>query len=124
MQYFNIDFAIELHDDIINEIGGLKGYNQTQIGYLISALEQIQNDDFYPTLCDKITHLIFACVKFHPFLDGNKRSAIYLSEHFARLNNLNLNDEYFFKMEDVVIKIAENSMSKDELNIFLKNNFL
>lgn len=40
-----------------------------KVGYLASALEHIKNDDYYPTITDKITHLIFSCVKFHPFAD-------------------------------------------------------
>ncbi|WP_346265096.1 Fic family protein [Campylobacter sputorum] len=43
----------------------------------------MQNDDFHPNFIDKITHLIFACVKFHPFLDGNKRTAIHISYVFC-----------------------------------------
>ena len=49
MYYFDLQCAIDFHDDIICEIGGLEGYNKTQIGYLNSALDQIQNDDYYPT---------------------------------------------------------------------------
>ena len=63
MYYFDLRCAIDFHDDIISEIGGLKGYNKAQIGYLNSALDQIQNDDYYPTFLDKMTHIIFSCVK-------------------------------------------------------------
>lgn len=38
IKYFDIDFAINLHDDIIDEIGGLSGFNKVGIGYLVSAL--------------------------------------------------------------------------------------
>ncbi|WP_233424254.1 Fic family protein [Helicobacter suis] len=61
---------------------GLGGYSQTGIGYLASALENIQNDDFYPSFCDKLAHLMFSCIKFHPFNDGNKRTSIYLGMCF------------------------------------------
>lgn len=123
MKYFDIDFAITLHDTIIDEIGGLKGYNSQNIGYLISALDQIKKDDFYPDLVHKLAHLIFACVKFHPFLDGNKRTAIYISEHFARLNGVIFDENYFIKMENVIVKLAENSLNKDDLTKFLNQNF-
>lgn len=121
MLYFDIDFAIKQHDAIIEKIGGLKGYNQTQIGYLISTLEQIQNDNYYPNFTDKLTHLIFSCIKFHPFLDGNKRSAIFLGYYFAIFNDIKLSDDYFFLMEDIVIKIAENSLSKEQLHSLLNS---
>ena len=64
MYYFDLQCAIDFHDDIIREIGGLEGYNKTQIGYLNSALEQIQNDDYYPTFLDKMTHIIFHISNF------------------------------------------------------------
>ena len=50
--------AIDFHDDIIREIGGLEGYNKTQIGYLNSALDQIQNDDYYPTFRAKLYYAL------------------------------------------------------------------
>ncbi|ASM39114.1 MAG: type II toxin-antitoxin system death-on-curing family toxin [Campylobacter sputorum] len=124
MQYFDIYFVEKIHNSIIDEIGGIKGYNKQSIGYLISALNQIQNDDFYPNFIDKITHLIFACVKFHPFLDGNKRTAIHISRYFAKLNGINFNKDYFKKMENIVIKLAENSLSKEDLKEFLRIEFL
>ncbi len=56
-----------------------------------------------------------------PFLDGNKRSAIYLAERFAVLNGLNLGDDYFIKMEKIVVELAENKISKDELKNILND---
>ena len=119
MYYFDLRCAIDFHDDIIREIGGLGEYNKTQIGYLDSALEQIQNDDYYPTFFDKMAHIIFSCVKFHPFLDGNKRAAIYLGCHFAKINGLYFPNRYYIKMEHVVVKIAEDYISKDDLKDIL-----
>ncbi len=119
MKYFHLRFAIDFHDDMLSEIGGLKGYNKTQIAYLDSALEQIQNDDYYPTFFDKMAHMIFSCIKFHPFLDGNKRTSIYLGCHFAKINGLDCPNQYYIQMEDIVVKIANNAISKDELKIFL-----
>lgn len=118
MNYFDLQCAISFHNDIISEIGGLEGYNKTQIGYLDSALEQIQND-YYSTFFDKMAHMIFSCVKFHPFLDGNKRTAIYLGCHFAKINGLDCPNQYYTEMENVVVEIAENSISKDDLKDIL-----
>ncbi len=68
---------------------------------------------------DKMAHMIFSCVKFHPFLDGNKRTAIYLGCHFAKINGLDCPNQYYTEMENVVVKIAENSISKDDLTDIL-----
>lgn len=122
MNYLSLDEAIILHNDIMKQMQGLMGFNKTQIGYLQSALEHIQNDIFYPDFLDKLTHLIFACVKFHPFLDGNKRTAIYLANAFIELNKSQiLPDDFYQKLENIVVDVANDRMSKDELKVSLKD---
>lgn len=56
-----------LHQQMIEAMQGLKGVNPQQIELLESALQQIQNDDYYPNFIDKLTHIVFACVKFTLF---------------------------------------------------------
>ena len=116
MRYLTLDEALILHGDIMQEMQGLKGFNKAQIGLLDSALTQIKNDDFYPEFLDKITHLMFACIKFHPFLDGNKRSAIYLANAFVEFNCSELlPNDFYQKLENVVVDVASDKINKDEL---------
>ena len=104
MKYFSLNEAITLHSDIMQKMDGLQGFDRMRVGYLESALEHIKNDDFYPTFLDKLTHLLFCCVKFHPFLDGNKRSAIYLIKAFIKLNVPEiLPNDFYQKLENVVV---------------------
>ena len=48
--YFDVYYAIELHDWIIDKSGGLAGINN--LGLLESPLEHIQNDLYYPEFED------------------------------------------------------------------------
>lgn len=99
------------------------------MGLLLAyALKQIQNDDYYPTFADKITHLMFSCIKFHPFIDGNKRTAIFLGMCFLELENKYQKD-FAIIMEDIVVGVADNSISnykiiKKSQNLFFQNIFL
>ena len=121
MRYLTLDEALILHGDIMQEMQGLKGFNKAQIGLLDSALAQIQNDEFYPEFLDKLTHLMFACIKFHPFLDGNKRSAIYLANAFVEFNCSEiLPNDFYKKLENVVVDVASDKINKDELKALLK----
>lgn len=120
MRYITLDEAILIHEKIIEKTGGLSGFNNTQIGYLASALEHIKNDNYYPTLADKITHLMFSCINFHPFIDGNKRTSIFLGMHFLDLDD-KYNEKFAEVMEDVVVEVATKSISKDELKEILIN---
>ena len=63
--YFDVAHAIEVHDYIIEHSGGLHG--NRDIGLLESVLDHVQNDMYYPTLVEKLTHLVFSVNKFHAF---------------------------------------------------------
>ena len=120
MRYLSLEEVITLHNDIMESMNGLKGYNPAQIDYLDSALTHIQNDELYSSFLDKLTHLIFSCVKFHPFLDGNKRTAIYLADAFIELNYPELVcEDYYLKLEDVVVEVASGSVSNNRLRELL-----
>jgi death-on-curing protein len=112
--YFDIKHAIEVHDWIIENSGGLSGVKN--IGSLESVLEHIQNDLYYPAFEEKLTHLVFAINKFHAFNDGNKRSSLTLGAYFLELNGYDYCVEKFFLgMENIVVWVAENKISKELL---------
>ncbi|ELZ4273441.1 type II toxin-antitoxin system death-on-curing family toxin [Campylobacter upsaliensis] len=112
MRYLSLQEVQIMHDDIINEIGGLKGANPKQIALLDSALTQIQNDDYYPSFIDKLTHLMFACEVPH----GNKRTALYIAKAFIELNRpASLPADFYQRLEDVIVSVASDTISKDEL---------
>lgn len=114
MNYIDLEFALQVHKIVIEESGGLPGIKEQ--GQLTSVLEHIQNDDYYPTFEDKLTHLIYSTVQFHMFYDGNKRTAISLGLYFMNLNHYTYADDRFIlEMENVVVSIAENKISKEEL---------
>lgn len=120
MKYLSLDDAIILHDKMMEIMGGLQGFDSARINYLESALQHIKNDDFYPTILDKLTHLLFCCVKFHPFLDGNKRSAILIARVFIMINALEiLPNDFYQKLENVVVGIASDKIDKEALKAIL-----
>lgn len=112
--YFDTKHAVEVHDWIIDNSGGLHGYRE--IGLLDSALEHIQNDMYYPTFQEKLKHLVYAVNKFHPFIDGNKRSSLVLGAYFLKLNGYNYCVRKFVQeMEEIVVWLAEGKIKDDLL---------
>ncbi len=112
--YFDVSHAIEVHDWIIDNSGGLAGINN--LGLLESPLEHIQNDNYYPKIVDKLTHLVFSIIKFHAFIDGNKRSSIALGSYFLKLNGYDYTVKKFvLKMENIAVWVAEGKISKELL---------
>lgn len=113
--YFDVAHAIRVHDWIIEHSGGLSGIKDA--GQLESPLMHIQNDDYYPELEDKLTHLVFSINKHHAFNDGNKRSSLVLGAYFLELNGFDFVVKRFVaEMENVVVWVADNVINKDLLH--------
>ena len=112
--YFTTEYAIKTHDKIIEISGGVSGIKD--LGNLESPLGHIQNDDYYPDLEDKVTHLVFSINKNHAFTDGNKRTSIALGAFFLELNGLdNMVSKFIIEMENIAVNVADNKIDKDLL---------
>lgn len=114
--YFDYLQAIEKHDNIIEQSGGLSGAKD--IGGLDSVLQFIQNDYYYPTFEEKITHLVYGIAFNHPFLDGNKRSSITLGAFFLTINGYDRHvvDKFIKEMENIVLITVIKKITKNELS--------
>lgn len=109
--YFDVTHAINVHDWIIENSGGLAGTKD--IGQLESPLQHIQNDWYYPEIEDKLTHLVFSINKNHAFNDGNKRSSLALGAYFLELNGFDYVVQRFVKeMENIAVWVADNVIDK------------
>jgi len=113
--FLTIEQVIKTHQETVNKSGGgLLGH--LDLGPLKSALEHIQNDEYYPTFEDKLTHLFFSACKFHCFLDGNKRIAIVMCSHLLLLNGyLYCASEFIREMENISYHVADGKINKQLL---------
>jgi death-on-curing protein len=110
--YFDSAHAVKVHDWIIENSGGLAGSNE--LGLLDSPLEHMQNDNYYPLIEDKLSHLVYSINKNHAFTDGNKRSSIALGAYFLKCNGYEYCIQDFVqRMENIAVWIADNVVDKD-----------
>ncbi len=119
--YITLDTALDIQKKTIeNSGGGFDGViNVNQLSYI---LEIIQNDDYYETFIDKLTHLMFSICKSHCFCDGNKRMSLSLGLYFLNCNGYVLVcREFLPKMEHTIIKLAKGLIDKDFLKLYLSN---
>lgn len=112
--YFTSDYAIKIHDKIVEISGGWTGIKD--YGNVDSPLAHIQNDDYYPTFEEKLAHLIFSFNKFHAFNDGNKRTSIAMGAFFLEVNGLDFFvNKFIIEMENIAVTIADNIIDKELL---------
>lgn len=112
----SIDEVIEIHQKTI-EVSGGGTDGIISLNSLQACLQQIQNDDYYPTFVDKLTHLVYVGNKSHSFQDGNKRIAIALGMKFL-INNgyLFIVQKFAEKMEFVSYQLAASRIDKELLH--------
>lgn len=114
--YITLEQAKIVHQKTIQYSGG-GTLEHFDLGRLDSVLQNIQNDDYYPTFVDKLTHLFFCTCKFHCFADGNKRLAITLSAQFLLFNGyMAVAKKFFTETENISYQVAAGKIDKDLLH--------
>lgn len=114
--YLTLEQAVEVHRKSV-EVSGGGALGHLELGKLESVLQHMQNDDYYPTFEDKLTHLFFSACKFHSFQDGNKRIAITLCAQMLLLNGyLYCSGNFIREMENISYHVAAGNINKDLLH--------
>lgn len=114
-----------IHKRQIAEHGGSDGIRDE--GLLSFALARPQNLLAYsektPHISALASALAYGIAKNHPFIDGNKRTALVVSRTFLLLNNFNLEatqeEKYLTHL-----KLAEGNLSEDELAEWFKKRII
>lgn len=92
MRYLSAEQVLFIHARLITETGGLHGMRD--VGLLRSAVERpratFDGKDLYRGLFPKAAALMESLIGNHPFLDGNKRTAISAAGLFLMLNGYEL----------------------------------
>lgn len=112
LTYLTLEQAIEVHRKTV-EVSGGGALGHLELGTLEGVLAHIQNDDYYPTFEEKLTHLFFSACKFHCFQDGNKRIAITLCAQMLLLNGyLYCASSFLREMENISYHVAAGNIDK------------
>ena len=92
MEYHTTSEVLLLHARLIQRTGG--GGGVRDMGLLESALARPQatfdQNELYPDLWSKAAALMHSAIKNHPFVDGNKRTALTAAGLFLELNGYRL----------------------------------
>ena len=115
LTYLTLEQAIDIHAKTV-EVSGGGTLGHLELGKLDSVLQNIQNDDYYPSFEEKLTHLFFSACKFHCFQDGNKRIAITLSAQMLLFNGyMYCASSFLREMENISYHVAAGNIDKELL---------
>lgn len=119
IQYLSVEDAIAIHDGQIELFGGGSGIRDA--GQLASAMFRPQSG-YYADVIEQAAALWESLGQNHPFIDGNRRTSLVVTDVFLQLNGyyINIADEDLWK---IIIKWIENkSFDFNTLDSFLRNN--
>lgn len=123
IEWIEKKLALAIHDRQISEHGGTAGVRDETL--LDSALARPQQLHAYgepaPDLADLAATLTYGIARNHPFVDGNKRSAIVCCEAFIELNSAELTADDR-EMFPVVLALAEGKLSEAEFAAWLRTH--
>lgn len=115
--------ALVIHDLLLSEHGGREGMRDR--GALQSALARPKNLFSYsahlPSLADMAAAYAVGISRTHPFVDGNKRTALVVSLTFLELNGIRISapqEEIYL----VFLRLAERHMSEKQLSHWLETH--
>lgn len=111
-----------MHAELLAEHGGRPGICDE--GLLSSALGRPRNRRAYgpsASLFDIAAAYGFGIVKNHPFIDGNKRSALAVMYVFLEINGYRL-DAPEVEAADIILRLAAGKLGEKDLAGWLQEN--
>ena len=123
MKYLSAEQVLFIHSRLIDTTGGAHGVRDT--GLLLSAVNRpkatFEGKDLYNDVFHKAAALMESLTNNHPFVDGNKRTAITSAALFFRSNGYHLNTSQK-KLEKITLQLATNKATfEDTVEWFKKH---
>lgn len=121
--FLTLEEVLAIHENRIRKYGGSSGVRD--LGLLQSALGNVEatfgGEFLNSTLFEMGAAYLYSICRNHPFLDGNKRTALACALAFLGLNNIKIVSEQD-DLYDLVIGVAEGRVSKSAVAVFFEQH--
>jgi len=123
MKILTLEQLLEIHALVINETGGSTGLRD--LGRLESAIAtQTQNvfgEELYSSTIEKSAAIMRGIIADHPFIDGNKRTAMLAGLTLLGLNDMSLTFQPG-EIENFAVKIATTKLDVLAIALWLRDH--
>jgi len=123
VKYLTPQRILAIHDILVKRFGGSLGLRDK--GLLESATGRPRasfgGQDLYPTIFEKSAALMHSLLKNHPFVDGNKRTALASTGIFLKLNGYKLKNTHEKELE-FALSVENEGVSFEQIAAWLKKN--
>lgn len=120
MKLLTLEQLLQVHVLVVDTTGG--GMGLRDIGRLESAIAtQTQNvfgEELYPSVVEKSAAIIRGIIADHPFVDGNKRTALLAGLALLEINNVVFTAQSS-EIENFAVKIAADKLDVSAVALWL-----
>ena len=121
--FLGLDEVIDLHSDQLERYGGASGIRD--LGLLESALAlpaaTFDGRFLHESVFEMAAAYLVTIAQNHPFIDGNKRTALIAAIAFLGLNGWRVHAE-IAPLTEMVLGVAERKRSKAQVAVFLQEH--
>jgi death-on-curing protein len=121
--FLTLDEVLALHSDQIRRYGGSGGIRDRALlsSALGTASATFGGAFLHQSLMEMAAAYLFHIAQNHPFVDGNKRTALAAALVFLLLNEVEI-DSSEDDLTELVLGVAEGKITKSEVAVFLKKH--
>ncbi len=121
VSYFSLEELLFLHFKIIEEYGGSHGVrDEGRLESVVAGPQQeVFGEELYATVYEKAAVYLRNIIADHPFVDGNKRTAVTLAVMFLNRNGLKLAATPK-ALEDFAVQVAVDRLDIPVIAAWLK----
>lgn len=121
IQFITVSRVLFIHDQMVKRFGGSHGVRD--MGLIESAVARPQatfgGEYLYQSIFDKGAALLQSLLKNHPFIDGNKRTALTSAGLFLKINGWRLKNTHNEEVE-FAVKVDNYNLTLEQISKWLK----
>lgn len=125
MKALNLEQLLEIHALVVEETGGSVGLRD--LGRLESAIatqsQHVFGEELYPTIIEKAAAMVRAIIADHPFVDGNKRTAMLTGLTLLAINNIAFKAQTS-EIEDFAVRVAVEKLDVPKIAHWLQSHIV
>lgn len=112
-----------IHEQEVQKAGGDPGIREEQdVQACADAPKASFDREYLNDLFEMAASYIICLTIRHPFVDGNKRTALASALTFLYLNGYEVEESYDVELADLVLNFLSKEMSKEDLAQHFRNN--
>ena len=123
MKYLSVEDILLIHSAVVDETGGSHGVRDMNALLTMEALPQqaMFGNELYETIWKKSATYVRTIIFNHPFIDGNKRSAMACADMFLQFNGYEIKVKKG-GVETFALSVIEKRLDIAEIAVWFKEN--